>query len=163
RAVQVAPRPVKHAIMLALGGAAVVGGVIFWNTNIRNSYASSARIERQRVAYERAFGSFVTQPQPRIAALDLALDLYPAERAFTVKGEMPLRNPTPEPIARFYVESQSANLNLSVPEASTVAVPRPECCRVFEVSLKTPLPPGQEMKLTFEDRQRARGQLNGDE
>jgi len=43
--------------------AAVVGGVIFWNTNIRNDYWSSARIERLQVAYERAFGNFVTQPQ----------------------------------------------------------------------------------------------------
>ena len=163
RAVRTAPRVARQALTLLVVGAAIVGSAIFWNTNIRNSYASTSSIERQDVAYERAFGTSVVQAQPRVAALDLALDIYPAQRAFRVKGEMTLRNPTAEPIARFYIEAKSANFKLSVPEVTAVSVPRPDCCRVFEVKLKSPMAPGQELKLAFEDEQQSRGKLNGDD
>lgn len=161
RALAVAPRGAMQALLVAAFVAVLMGGYIFWNTNVRGDYVNSSSAERIQIGYEKAFGNFVTQPQPRVSSLDLVLDIYPERRRYRAHGDMLLHNPTSEPIARFFVEGDVSGFELKVPEAKTVSRPA-VCCAVYEVALKAPLMPGDTISLSFSTEQHADGAWTGD-
>jgi ABC-2 type transport system permease protein len=81
----------------------LVGGFIFYNTNILNAYRSSGETAERRAEYERQYRRHEGVPQPHVTATELHVDLYPHRRAADVRGVFTLENRTTRPIDVIHV------------------------------------------------------------
>ncbi|MCP4154535.1 MAG: hypothetical protein GY757_42825, partial [bacterium] len=70
----------------------LLGGFIFYNTNILNEYVSGAHEEKVQVAYELTYKKFEKIPQPRITGVKLEVELFPAQRKVVSSGSLSLEN-----------------------------------------------------------------------
>lgn len=88
---------------LALGGAALaafvaLGGWIYLNTNVRNEYVSAIEAQRRQVDYETTYQRTADEPQPKITAVNVDVDLYPREQRVRMRGHYALVNKGDRPI-----------------------------------------------------------------
>jgi ABC-2 type transport system permease protein len=77
-----------------------VGGFIFYNTNVLNTYRNSFRNDRDRAQYEKKYVQYLSMPQPRVTDMNLRIDLDTAHRAAEFSGSMWLENKTSSPMDR---------------------------------------------------------------
>ncbi|WP_405566953.1 M1 family aminopeptidase [Polaribacter sp. Asnod6-C07] len=81
-----------------------VGSYIFYNTNILNEYWTNSEATAFRVAYEKELKHFEYIPQPKIVDVNLQLELYPAERNYTVEGYYMLKNTNTTAIQNIHIQ-----------------------------------------------------------
>jgi hypothetical protein len=81
-----------------IGVAALVfigcGGFIYYNTNILNKHYSQFDAEEIAVQFEKKYKKYETRPQPKLSAVLLNVDLYPAEQSVHATGRFTLENKT---------------------------------------------------------------------
>lgn len=150
---------------LALGGAVaavlLLGGYVYYNTNVENQYfapkgleARSARTERQYKRYERL-------AQPKIIATQLAVDLYPtaSPRRYQMQGTLTLLNKESRPLDSLFVNydpSQAVKTTLTPGRPATVLLDDPVAgVRLYR--LTQPLVPGDSLPLAIAVSYAARG------
>ncbi len=90
--------PMARAALLAVGLTAGLGGFVYYNTNVLNAYATADQQADWHEAYERRFGRFESLAQPRVAATELRVELWPDRRAADITGRYQLVNSSLEPI-----------------------------------------------------------------
>ncbi len=95
------------AVAAALGLVLVVGGFIFYNTNILNEYRSSAEAAQRLAEYERKYARYRSAPKPQLVATVLNVEIYPERREAAVRGVHRLVNGTPLPIDTVHVAVSS--------------------------------------------------------
>jgi hypothetical protein len=144
------------AATLAL--VALVGGFVFYNTNILNTYESTAEGARRRAAYERSYGRYRGAPQPRMAATELNVEIYPDRREADVRGVHHLVNRTTQPIDTIHVA-----VSLEV-ETEEIEFGRPARAAIVDDSvghrvyvLEQPVQPGDSLRMSWRVRHRPRG------
>ena len=150
--------------MTAIGAAAVaglvlvVGGFLFYNTNILNEYVGSAEGAGRLAEYERRYGRYEGAPQPQLAGAKLSVELDPERRQADIRGVYTLVNRTARPIDTIHVA-----VSFDV-ETSAIELDRPaRATRVDDelghriYTLATPLAPGQPLRMTWQVRHHARG------
>jgi ABC-type transport system involved in multi-copper enzyme maturation permease subunit len=90
-----------------VGAAAIVfaatGGWIFYNTHVLNAFASRSEGQERRAEYERRYKALAAAPQPRIAAVDVRVDLHPEVNRVRIAATYTLVNRTAVPIRDVYV------------------------------------------------------------
>ena len=81
-------------IALALGALVMgsAGSFIFYNTNVENHYTTPKAQEKAQLRYEQQYRRFKDVPQPRLVAVNLHTDLYPATRRVHIDGRFWLKN-----------------------------------------------------------------------
>lgn len=143
---------------LALGGLGLVGfvalgGFIYWNTNILNRYQNTYDGQLRRADYEKKYKRLAAEPQPKVIAVQVDLDLYPQKQDARMRGSYTLQNRSGVPVS---------TLNLVMPPDPTLKVHKMELAvpsslveddqRLFvrRYALTPPLPPGAETRLTFD-------------
>ncbi len=89
--------------VMALGAVAGVataalGGFIFWNTNVLNPYVTVHGREARQADYEKKYKALAADPQPKITAVSLKVDLYPQEQRVRVQGSYGLENRSGKPV-----------------------------------------------------------------
>jgi ABC-2 type transport system permease protein len=94
----------------------VVGGYIFYNTNVLNTYRTTFQEDEQRAQYEKKYRQYLALPQPRITDVNLQIDLDPAERTAVVRGSLWLENKSNAAIDR---------VALTIWPGDLVPLPRP--------------------------------------
>ncbi|HLX29162.1 MAG TPA: M1 family aminopeptidase, partial [Casimicrobiaceae bacterium] len=77
---------------------AVLGGFIFYNTNVLNTYVTAYDMQARQAAYEKRYKALASARQPKITAVNVVVDLYPSEQRVRMKGHYTLDNRTTEPI-----------------------------------------------------------------
>ena len=82
---------------------AILGGWIFYNTNVLNEYRTTLDVERQQADYEKALIGYENVPQPRITDVTLEVDLYPAEPRAVTRGSYLIQNRTGQPLETVHV------------------------------------------------------------
>jgi ABC-type transport system involved in multi-copper enzyme maturation permease subunit len=143
-------RPVVLAGTGALLLATAMGGFIIWNFHFLNDYTTKASQEKNSVEFERAYGPLLDAPQPRVIAIEVAVDLFPEQRSYKVRGQMTLKNTTAQPISTFHVNANSDYFRLSIAEPADIERPsRRSCCNVHIVKLAKPMQPGEQRALSF--------------
>jgi hypothetical protein len=75
-----------------------LGTVIYYNTNVLNTYKSRYQSQFESAEYERSYKHLETSPQPRVTDIKLAIDVDPARRGGRIKGTLAVANQTSEPI-----------------------------------------------------------------
>jgi len=152
--------------VMRLAGAAgvlvaVLGGFIFYNTNILNEYLSWDRIGAPQAEYERRYGRYRDLPQPVMAAADLRIELYPEQAAADMSGTYRLVNRTGATIRTVHVETPRERGGYAVRSMSFDRAARPRLTdaaygyRIFE--LAQPLAPGEALQFRFDVSFRPRG------
>ena len=80
-----------------------VGGYIYYNTHVLNSYLTTFKIQEARAQYEIKYKQYQTLPQPRVTDVQVDVDLYPERRLAVFRGKGWLENKTEAPIDRIAV------------------------------------------------------------
>lgn len=94
---------ISYALIFSFVTFVATGSYIFYNTNIADIYLTKADEEQMAVDYEKTYKKFLKQNQPRIATVDVAVDLYPSKRNIQVKGYYYLKNYSNKPIDTLHV------------------------------------------------------------
>src|SRR5690606_11353019 len=88
-----------------------LGGYIYYNTNVLNSYHSSADLLERRARYEHLYGHYRGFQQPELTGTKLNIEIFPENRELEISGTYQLVN-------RSKVEFDTIHI-ASVPKVST--------------------------------------------
>lgn len=136
----------------------VLGGYVFYNTNVLNEYRSAEEVAELQAEYERRYGRYADAPQPELTATSLNVEIYPERREVEIRGSYRLVNRTGATI-------DSVHLTLD-PEVTTRALAfdrRAALAHADEelsyriYALEEPLRPGDSLRLEFDVRVDSRG------
>ncbi|MEO5568240.1 MAG: M1 family aminopeptidase, partial [Gemmatimonadaceae bacterium] len=138
----------------AIGAAtafAALGGFIYYNTNILNIHRGSDADKDLRISYEQKYKRYETMPQPRIARVSLAVDLYPSTQGFDARGTYVLRNIDSTPIDTVVLMLSELLTVRRVDFAGGSSHLLSDPPRDFHLyRLATPLAPGDSTTMTFD-------------
>jgi len=88
--------------LLAVG----VGSWYYYNAHVLNEY-TTAEDRRHRLAdYEKQFKKYENLAQPKVTAVDTAIDIYPSQRSFSGTGRFTLQNKSDQPISQIHITDQ---------------------------------------------------------
>jgi ABC-2 type transport system permease protein len=139
-----------------------LGTVIYYNTNVLNTYKSRYQSQFESAEYERSYKHLETSPQPRVTDIKVAIDVDPARRGGRIKGTLAVANQTSEPIGIVYVQVLPELVvhhleigGLDAPTKETGAV------AFYTFTLPTPLLPTATTFLAFDLELVNRGFKNG--
>lgn len=96
--------PLRKTAYASLGIFVLLGGYIFWNTNVINEFHFGQSQLEYRAAYEKHLKQFEYQVQPKIVDVDLAVDLFPSEQSYIVEGCYILANNEEDEINQIHVQ-----------------------------------------------------------
>lgn len=159
---RLARRNLSRPVLAGFGAGLLVfagtGALLAYELHV-NDYQTSSQKERQRAEYELRYRAYATLPQPRIAEVDLRVDIRPEARSLQVKGSYQLENRSGTPI-RDIILYQQRGAELAVRFARPAAPVHADPKRGFyHYRLATPLAPGERMALGFGVAYRPQGLL----
>ena len=140
----------------------VLGGFVFYNTNVLNEYRTVKEEGRPQAEYEKRYKRYADAPQPTIAAVRLRVEIYPDEPAADLRGTYQMVNRTGTAIDSVHVMFADRGIearSISFDRGSTPATVDDETrYRIYR--LERPLEPGDSLQLTFDVTYRPRGFTN---
>ncbi|MFT5262757.1 MAG: ABC-2 type transport system permease protein [Polaribacter sp.] len=78
------------------------GSFLFYQTKVINKIVAEETQEKAAAKYEKEYKKYQHIAQPRITAIDYSIDIYPAERNFSVKANLTVKNKTKEAIDKIH-------------------------------------------------------------
>jgi ABC-2 type transport system permease protein len=157
-----APRLAPAALLLFLA-AAGAGIWYFYNAHILNEYLPAEDRRRIQAGYERDFKKYEHLPQPKVTAVDAAINIYPERRSFDGGGRFTLQNKTAQPISQIHLTDEHesvSNVRFDRPFRLVSRAPR-DLYSIY--AFDQPLNPGEVVTLTFSVGHLTRGFRDGNE
>ena len=151
-------RRTAGAAAAAIGLILMVGGFIYYNTNVLNEYSTASERMELRAEYERRYGRYEGIPQPRLTGTNLHVEIYPEQRAVEIRGTYRLVNLSAVAIDSIHLATASAVETGAVSfdrAAARVLVDEGRGHRIY--ALEEPLQPGDSLQLSFAVRFARRG------
>lgn len=144
-------RPVVVSVWAFSTAFVLVGGFIYYNTNVLNRYLTGKDLETLQADYEKAYKQFEVEPQPQIQSVYVEVDIYPALREVAAKGYYDLINRTDSPLSQIHLTDPFGIEieQLDLPQADLVF---DEALGYRIYSLASPLAPGDSIRLDFSVR-----------
>ena len=159
---QRAPRLIPAAVLfllIAMGS----GSWYFYNTHVLNEYLNAKARRDIQAQYERDFKKYENLPQPKVIAVDAAIDIFPDRRAFSGSGHFVLQNKTPNPIAQIHItNSQQSVSDVRFDRGFHKVSSSPRDLYTI-YALEQPLAPGEKMNMTFAVAYATHGFKDGNE
>lgn len=156
--VRLAPRFARIVLACATLVFVATGAWIHVNTHVTNPFVSKYEAQRRQAEYERRYKALASTPQPRISAVELAVDLMPERNAARVAGTYALVNRSGTPIQDLYVlyleRARVRSLAFDVPSRLVEEDPR---LWWHHHRLDAPLAPGATTMFRFDLEYAARG------
>ncbi|MFL6280879.1 MAG: hypothetical protein ACJ731_12260, partial [Vicinamibacterales bacterium] len=114
-----------------------------------DAHESRSALLDWKADYERTYKPFAKLPQPRIAAVQANVELYPEERRYRVRGEYVVVNETARPIETILiaVRREADAVRVTVPAAKAT---RDKRFNQFLFQLDKPLQPAQRTTICFD-------------
>ncbi len=137
-----------------------IGSFIFYNTNVLNDYWTTADATEFRVGYERTLKKFEYLPQPKIATVNLNVELYLSERSYTAEGYYILKNTNDIAISKIHIQKLiegDVTLDYITIEGETTIDTQYSKYDYTIHELKDPLQPGDTIKMSFKQTFVTRG------
>ncbi|QOW18773.1 ABC transporter permease subunit [Lysobacter ciconiae] len=138
------------ALVASLGLFALLGGFIFWNTNVRNEYVAGDAVKDRQQRYEEQCRQYQGLPQPRISAVSTQVDLRPEDQRVRIRGNYTISNPHATAINDIHIQlypyTQLHALDFG--EAELVSNDEPVNYRIYR--LAEPMQPGEQRELSFD-------------
>lgn len=157
-----APRLLPAASLL-IAAAAGSGIWYFYNAHVLNEYLRAKDRRHIQADYERRFKTYELLPQPKITAVDAAIDIYPERRSFRGSARYTLQNKSAAAIAQLHLTDEHesvSNVRFDRPFHLVSRAPR-DLYSIYR--LDRPLQPGDTMTLTFSVAHITRGFRDGNE
>jgi ABC-2 type transport system permease protein len=152
--------------LLATAGAALLvfaatGGWIFYNTNVLNPYRDEWARDELRAQYEKLYKPLAAKPQPKVVAVKIAVDIFPAEHRIRFNGTFTLKNKSAEPISDLYLQIRERALvhRIEAGVPMKLAEIRPEL-DWRHYTFERPIAPGESFPLEFDIFYEAHGFTN---
>jgi ABC-type transport system involved in multi-copper enzyme maturation permease subunit len=154
-------RPLAGATVVAAALVLGLGGFVFYNTNVLNEHRTGTEETARKVAYERRFGRYAGVPQPRVTGTRLHVEIHPRRRQVEIRGSYRLVNHAGVPIDTIHLavarDVETGEVGFDRP---AVLVRADEALGHRIYALRTPLQPGDSLRLAFGIRYAARGFRN---
>ncbi|MFC1848869.1 ABC transporter permease/M1 family aminopeptidase [candidate division CSSED10-310 bacterium] len=96
-------RSYRIAMAVCTAGFFILGGYIYYNTNILNTYETKKYQELEQVRYEQTYQKYKDYLQPRITDVVLEVDIFPAARDVFFRGRYKLLNKSTQEITTLIV------------------------------------------------------------
>jgi ABC-2 type transport system permease protein len=152
-------QPVRVGLTVCCLLFLAVGGYIFYNTSILNTYQTTWRNDEDRAQYEKQYSKYLASPQPKITDLNTQIDLYPKREVADIRGTMMLQNKTASPIDQVFLTVWPLDLapiprghfkveKLELAGGEKVLL-RDDKLGFYIYQLPTPLPPQGRVALDF--------------
>jgi hypothetical protein len=157
--------PVATVTAVGAVAMAALGGFIFWNTNVLNTYTTTFDQQQRQADYEKKYKALAADPQPKVTAVKVAVDLYPREQRVRMKGSYGLENRTGRPVEvvhLFFGPGERLRINALEFSAPTALVTDDPRIGLRSYKLATPLAPGATLDLAFDLEVPTRGFRNSD-
>jgi ABC-2 type transport system permease protein len=138
-----------------------VGGYIFFNTNVRNAYETTADRLNRRAQYELSYGKYKDTVQPVLMSTSLRIDIYPERPDANIHGTYILTNTGSVEIDSIHVSIAHGveTTIMSFDRRATPVLTDPDIgYRIY--SLEDALVPGDSLRLTFDVHIEAKGFRN---
>lgn len=157
---RLARRPVWMTLVLSLCGFALVGGWIFYNTNVLNTYTPGDKEKQQRADYEKLYAKYSDALQPRITAVKSRVDIYPYQRKLHAHITYTLVNKNDKPVDALYVnwDQDIPPSNIRFPAHTVVKRNKDLGFTIYK--LEQPLAPGASLSWSFDLDYTGRGFSN---
>lgn len=133
--------------VLAFAG---LGGWIYYNTNVLNEYRTEEDRERAGAEYEKRYKQFARLPLPEVADIDLAIDLYPAERRLESRGRAVLVNDHDTAIEALHLTVATPLTIRALEYPGAVLEAADEALGYYQYRLTEPLAPGERATLSWD-------------
>ena len=151
---QLARRRLSQGTALTAGIAGVLilvlGGFIFYNTNVLNEYHTSSEIKGMQAAYEKHYSRYANVPQLSLTATNLQVEIFPVQRSVDISGTYYLVNRTTVAIDSIHLATaprvETRTFAFSRP-ATPVLTDEALHHRIYK--LQQPLQPGDTLRLAF--------------
>ncbi len=155
--------PLAVPLLVCLLLFAGSGGWYYYNAHVLNPFRTSKDQRRLQAGYERLYKKYERLPQPKIASVEIAADIFPERRSISGQGHFLLVNRTAAPIADIHVTDAQESVK-------EVRFDRP-----FQVSLndtrhryaiyklQPPLAPGETVRMDFRMEYDSHGFRDGNE
>lgn len=155
--------PLVPAAVLCFALALGSGVWYFYNAHILNEYLPAKARRNIQADYERSFKRYENLSEPKVTALDAAINIYPERRSFDGTVRMTLQNKTSAPISQIHItdEKQSAsNLRFDRP----VHLVSKSARGLYSIyTFDQPLAPGETLTLVSDVGHQTRGFRDGNE
>ena len=145
---------------LALIAFVGLGGFIFVNTNVWNTYRNTDAEEKRSAEYEKTLLRFETTPQPTIVDVKLDLDLHPHAPRLETRGSYVIQNNTGAPLGEMHLRwnDDLEMKSLTVQGARMVREWKEFEYRIYRFD--TPMQPGERRTVSFDTVLEQRGFRN---
>jgi hypothetical protein len=157
-----APRLIPLALLFALI-AAGAGSWYFYNAHVLNEYLNSKARRGIQADYERRYKQYENLLQPKITAVEAAVNIYPDRRSFNGNVRLTLQNKTRQPIAQIHLTDQKqsvSNVHFDRPFHLVSSAAR----NLYSIyTFDQPLAPGETLTLICEIGHQTRGFRDGNE
>jgi hypothetical protein len=147
---------------VAMALIVLLGGFVFYNTNVLNDYQTEDEAGSHFADYEKRYARYADVDQPTLAGADLRIEIHPGEPAVDLSGTFRLVNRTDAAIDSVHVFTlpdirvRSISIDRG---ARAVLEDDTSGYRIF--ALDRPLAPGDSVGLVFDVAFRPRGFPNG--
>ncbi len=162
QALRRAPRLAPAAglfLFLAVGS----GVWYYYNAHVLNEYLTAADRRHLLADYERRFKKYENLPQPKITAVEAAINIYPERRSVDGTGRFTLQNKGTQPISQIHLTDQHEAVTEVQFDRPFHLVSR-EARDLYSIyALEQPLAPGEVLTLTFTVSHESRGFRDGNE
>ena len=136
----------------------LLGGIIFYNTNIINEWRTSYQGELAAVEYEKTYRQYKDLPHPKITAVNLNIDVFPEVRRAEVAGTYQVKNKTDQSIDQLHVifPGKEEDWTIEFTPAATLK-DGSEKHDYYIYDLSEGLAPGDSMSIDFTVVKKTRG------
>jgi len=127
-----------------------LGGWIYYNTNVLNTYLTQDDRERNQADYEKSYRQFRVLPRLEVLDIDMAMDLYPAERRLESRGSVVVTNLQETPVADLHLSLSPLLTVGSMTVANGQLVAEDPRLGYYQYRLEPPLPPGARLEISWD-------------
>jgi len=143
--------------------AATSGAVFYYNAHVLNEFRTAKEGRHRAAEYERRYKKYERLPQPKVTAVDVAVDIFPERRSFAATGNYVLVNHSDKPIDEVHItDNQESIQEIKFDRASKQTLDDKK--HLYSIyKLDQPLQPNETMKMNFRVGITSRGFKDGNE
>ncbi len=153
--------PLGAAVASVVVAFLAVGGYLYWNTHVLNTFRSPDDELDLRARYEREYRQYENTPQPRIVAVEVDVDLRPQRQSMTADVHYTVKNVHAEAIDEVFVAMVDDKALVEVDLGGAALGHHDEDAGWRTYRLERPLAPGEQRGFRFRVDYHSNGISNG--
>ncbi|MGB6310143.1 MAG: M1 family aminopeptidase, partial [Steroidobacteraceae bacterium] len=139
------------------------GAWYYYNAHVLNEFVTAGDRRHVLADYERRFKKYENLAQPKVTAVDAAIDIYPERRSFSGTGRFTLQNKSAQPISEIHLTDRHEAVTQVHFDRPFHLVHREPHDLYSIYALEQPLAPGEVLGMTFCIGHESRGFRDGNE